>query len=44
MWSDDIHWLPLLLEERGFMGRFVFDAEEVRWFELEPDVVWPADR
>jgi len=40
MWSDDIHWLPLLLDERTFFGRFLFDGEEVSWFELEKDVIW----
>ena len=25
MWEDDRHWLPLLLEETTFHGRFVFE-------------------
>ena len=25
MWPDDIHWLPLLLEDKMFRGRFVMD-------------------
>jgi 8-oxo-dGTP diphosphatase/2-hydroxy-dATP diphosphatase len=25
MWSDDIHWLPLLLDNKRFEGRFLFD-------------------
>lgn len=40
MWSDDIHWLPLMLDGRTFLGRFVFDGEEVSWFDVEKDVFW----
>lgn len=40
MWSDDIRWLPLLLDERTFFGRFIFDGESLTWFEIEEDVVW----
>lgn len=25
MWSDDIHWLPLLLADKTFRGKFHFD-------------------
>ena len=25
MWSDDIHWLPMLLSEKLFKGNFLFD-------------------
>jgi len=25
MWSDDIHWMPYLLEGKKFKGRFLFD-------------------
>lgn len=44
MWSDDIHWLPLLIEGTSFFGRFVLAGEEVTWFEIERDVVWPVGR
>ena len=27
MWADDILWLPLLLEGRGFRGYFVFEGD-----------------
>ncbi len=27
MWADDIHWLPLLLEQQPFYGSFVFDGD-----------------
>lgn len=29
MWPDDRIWLPLLLEERPFLGRFVFDDDSM---------------
>jgi 8-oxo-dGTP diphosphatase len=35
MWADDRHWLPLLLEQQTFRGRFVFDDESMLWSELE---------
>ncbi|BCX50140.1 NUDIX hydrolase,7,8-dihydro-8-oxoguaninetriphosphatase [Haloferula helveola] len=44
MWSDDIHWLPLMLDGTTFLGRFVFDGEEVGWFDIETDVFWPSGR
>lgn len=25
MWSDDVHWLPLLLGDKKFIGKFHFD-------------------
>ncbi len=28
MWSDDKHWLPLLLEGKKFRGKFLFDTEK----------------
>ena len=27
MWEDDRHWLPLLLDQRPFSGRFIFDGD-----------------
>jgi len=27
MWADDRIWLPLMLEERAFSGRFIFDGD-----------------
>lgn len=26
MWADDIHWLPLMLERKPFVGHFLFDG------------------
>ena len=34
MWADDRHWLPLVLEQRPFLGRFVFAAENLLWSEI----------
>jgi 8-oxo-dGTP diphosphatase/2-hydroxy-dATP diphosphatase len=28
MWPDDIYWLPLLLKEKNFKGKFSFDKNE----------------
>jgi 8-oxo-dGTP diphosphatase/2-hydroxy-dATP diphosphatase len=28
MWPDDIFWLPLLLDDKKFKGRFLFDENE----------------
>lgn len=44
MWRDDVHWLPLMLDHRTFFGRFVFDGEEVAWFDVEKDVFWKQER
>ena len=34
MWPDDRIWLPLLLENRPFLGRFVFDGDRMLDHEL----------
>lgn len=41
MWKDDIHWLPILLEGRGFHGQFIFNGEDVIWQRMELDMHWP---
>ncbi len=40
MWEDDRHWLPLLLEETTFHGRFVFEGETMRWMDMQTGIVW----
>jgi len=25
MWTDDVHWLPILLSGKKFRGKFLFD-------------------
>ena len=34
MWADDRIWLPLLLERRPFVGRFVFDEDRMLDHEI----------
>ena len=40
MWEDDRHWLPLLLDETTFHGRFTFDGEEMRWMDMRTGFTW----
>jgi len=40
MWEDDRHWLPLVLAERTFRGRFVFEGECMQWNEVTTGIVW----
>lgn len=40
MWEDDRHWLPLLVREQTFLGRFVFEVESMQWNEITTDMVW----
>ena len=35
MWEDDAIWLPLLLANRRFLGRFVFNGDRMIAHELE---------
>ena len=40
MWEDDAHWLPLLLAEQTFHGRFVFHGESMRWMDMRTGMSW----
>lgn len=40
MWEDDRHWLPLVLAEKTFLGRFVFEGERMQWNEVMTGIVW----
>jgi 8-oxo-dGTP diphosphatase len=40
MWEDDQYWLPLLLNEQTFRGRFVFEGEHILWRDLKLDISW----
>jgi 8-oxo-dGTP diphosphatase len=40
MWEDDRHWLPLLLNEQTFRGRFIFEGERMLWRDLCLDITW----
>lgn len=35
MWEDDRQWLPLMLADTTFRGRFVFEDETMCWHEVE---------
>lgn len=40
MWEDDRHWLPLVVEEMSFLGRFAFDGERMLWKEVSTGMIW----
>ncbi len=40
MWEDDRHWMPLVLDETTFHGRFVFESESMRWMDMQTGIVW----
>ncbi len=40
MWEDDQYWLPLLIHEQPFRGRFVFEGERMLWRDLSLGVSW----
>lgn len=40
MWEDDQHWLPMLLENQSFLGRFVFESDRLLWSEVARHVTW----
>jgi 8-oxo-dGTP diphosphatase len=40
MWEDDRHWLPLLLNNQTFLGRFIFESDKLQWSEVVTGVVW----
>ena len=35
MWEDDRLWIPLLLEDTGFTGRYVFEGERMLDHQLD---------
>lgn len=40
MWEDDRHWLPLLLDNRSFLGRFIFESDKLGWSEVTTGMEW----
>ena len=38
MWEDDRHWLPLVVSETTFHGRFVFERETMVWMYMQTDI------
>jgi len=43
MWEDDRHWMPLLLNNNTFHGRFIFKDESMQWMDMRTDVSWPQE-
>lgn len=41
MWEDDRHWLPLVIAETTFLGRFVFEGERMLWKDIRTGVAIP---
>jgi len=35
MWADDRLWLPLLLDQQAFLGRFMFEEETMLWSDIQ---------
>jgi len=42
MWSDDGWWIPHLMAERPFRGRFVFDGENMLSMSLDVEAASPS--
>ncbi len=40
MWEDDRHWLPHVIAETTFVGRFVFKGERMQWKDLQTGMTW----
>jgi len=40
MWEDDRHWLPHLLAETTFDGRFIFENESMQWMDMQTGMNW----
>ncbi|MBK1882220.1 8-oxo-dGTP diphosphatase [Luteolibacter pohnpeiensis] len=38
MWEDDRYWLPLLLENQSFLGKFAFEGETLITREIATDL------
>lgn len=35
MWADDRYWFPYMLKNRTFIGRFLFDGDDMLGYELK---------
>ncbi|MFT4177280.1 MAG: 8-oxo-dGTP diphosphatase [Luteolibacter sp.] len=44
MWEDDRYWLPLLIRNEPFLGRFTFSGETMLWNEIVTDISWGEKR
>jgi len=36
MWEDDAYWLPQMLEGQKFLGKFIFEGENMQWCDVSP--------
>jgi len=37
MWEDDAYWLPQMLEGQKFLGKFIFEGENMQWCDVTLD-------
>lgn len=37
MWDDDQHWLGEMISGKKFIGKFIFNEEEIQWMDVEFD-------
>ena len=35
MWADDVIWLPGVLDDKRFKGKFVFDSDEMLFSNVQ---------
>lgn len=40
MWEDDIHWVPFLLSETSFFGKFVFEGDSLKEKDIRTGEDW----
>ncbi len=40
MWEDDRHWMPHLISNTTFHGRFIFEEESMQWMDMQTGVEW----
>jgi hypothetical protein len=38
MWADDVFWLPQMIANHTFHGRFIFQGERITWQQVLFDV------
>ena len=38
MWEDDRYWLPQVLDDQTFEGRFLSEEEKILWRDVAFDV------
>ena len=43
MWEDDRHWMPHLISNTTFHGRFIFQEESMQWMDMQTGVTWTGE-